>query len=184
MASRHRTNAAPYRTYGSVAYAPVYEGGAVRTPQQGEAARPRPRVRTRERALTRTKVQVREAGEVSIFAVVGFLAVGVLAALLIWSYAQFTMANDQLIATRNTLNDLQDEHIILAAQYEKVFDMARIQEAVGDTMVRPISDQVVYLDLSEPDNVVLYGEGERVPGLAGLWNGIQEIAGKFFAYFR
>ena len=76
MASRHRTNTASYNTYGSVAYAPAYEGGALRNPRE-RTLQPRPKVRTHERtrSLTRTKVRVREAGEVSPFAIVAFLVV-------------------------------------------------------------------------------------------------------------
>ena len=85
MASRRRRTS--YDTYGNVAYAPVYEGNAVRVPRREETLQPKPRVRPREqeRTLTRTRVQVREAGEVSPFAVIGFLAVGIFAALLLWS---------------------------------------------------------------------------------------------------
>lgn len=89
MASRHRSNSiSSYRTYGSVAYAPAYDGSAIRAPGRESTLQPRPkaRPRTREQALTRTKVQVREAGEVSPFAVIGFAAVGVFAALLIFMY--------------------------------------------------------------------------------------------------
>ena len=77
MASRHRSNStSSYRTYGSVAYAPAYDGSAIRAPGRESTLQPRPkaRPRTREQALTRTKVQVREAGEVSPFAVIGFAA--------------------------------------------------------------------------------------------------------------
>lgn len=107
MASRHRTNTASYNTYGSVAYAPAYEGGALRSPKE-RTLQPQPKVRTHERtrSLTRTKVQVREAGEISPFAVVGFLAVGVFAVLVIFSYAQFTVANSQLSSLRSELSDL------------------------------------------------------------------------------
>ena len=63
MAGRRHSNT-QYRTYGSAAYAPAYEGSAVRVPQPGEDVRyaPRPRQRPKERALTRTRVQVREVG--------------------------------------------------------------------------------------------------------------------------
>ena len=73
-----RTNT--YRTPGSVAYAPTYDRNAVRAPGREQVAQPKPRVRPKEKALTRTRVQVREAGQVSPFAVVGFLLVGVFAA--------------------------------------------------------------------------------------------------------
>ena len=82
MATRRRSQLSSYRTYGSVAYAPAYDGTAVRAPRREEVLRPKPRVRPRERGLTRTQAQVREAGQASVFAVIGFLAVGVFAALL------------------------------------------------------------------------------------------------------
>ena len=65
VASRRRSTTG-YDTYGSVAYAPVYDGSAVRVPRREEELQrppqPRTRERTRRRALTRTQVQVREAG--------------------------------------------------------------------------------------------------------------------------
>ena len=184
MASRRRRTS--YDTYGNVAYAPVYEGNAVRVPRREETLQPKPRVRPREqeRTLTRTRVQVREAGEVSPFAVIGFLAVGIFAALLLWSYSQYIVTTDQLVTLRSDLVDLQEENVRLSAQYEKVLDMERIQEAVGDTMVRPTSDQIVYLDLSEPDRVTLYGEDETAQGPLGLWKGLEELFGDLFAYFQ
>ena len=56
MASRHRSNST-YRTYGSVAYAPAYDGSAVRAPGRGvhppaEAQGPSPHSK---RTLTRTR---------------------------------------------------------------------------------------------------------------------------------
>ena len=51
-------------------------------------------------------------------------------------------------------------------------------------MVRPTNDQVVYLDLSEPDSVVLYGEEEMTQGPMGLLKGLEELFGDLFAYFQ
>ena len=186
MASRRSSNRSSYRTYGNVAYAPAYDGSAVRMPGREEPLQPQPKVRPREREriLTRTRVQVREAGEVSPFAVIGFLAVGVFAALLVWSYAQYVITSDQLVTLRGELTQLQEENVVLAAQYEKVFDMERIQEAVGDTMVRPSSDQIVYIDVSEPDHVVLYEDTESTKGPLGFLEGLKDIFGDFFAYLH
>ena len=187
MAS-YRRRTTPYQTYGSVAYAPAYEGSAVRAPGREEVyqpvPRPKEREQTRRKALVRTRVQVREAGQVAPFAVVGFLAVALFAIMLVMSYAQCVVANDQVVSLRSELTDLQDQNVILSAQYERVFDMERIQQAVGDTMVRPTNDQVVYLDLSQPDSVVLYGEEERSTGFAGMLEGLADIAASFVEYFR
>ena len=173
MASRHRSNST-YRTYGSVAYAPAYDGSAVRAPGRESTLQPRPKVRPR----------TREAGEVSPFAVIGFAAVGVFAALLMFSYAQFVVANDAVVTLRNDLKTLQAENVTLSARYEQVFDMERIQAAVGDTMVRPTEEQIVYLDLSEPDSVVLYGEEETASGVRGALQGLKNIVRELTEYFR
>ena len=57
MAVRRR-NTIAYNTYGSVAYAPVYDGSAVRAPRREEefqrAPQPKTRERTRTQSLTRT----------------------------------------------------------------------------------------------------------------------------------
>ncbi len=180
MASRPRNRRPSLKIYGSTAYAPAYDGSAVRAPQ-GEAV-PKPKTRPKEqtRTLTRTRVRVREAGEVAPLSVIGFLAVGVFAALLLWSSAQYMELNDRVAVLRSDLSALQEENVQLSAQYEELFDMERIQAAVGDAMVRPAGDQVVYLDLSEPDSVVLYGEEAGGGVLAAL----EEIADSLAAYFR
>lgn len=180
-----RSQLSSYRTYGSVAYAPAYDGTAVRAPEAGRrCSRPKPRVRPRERVLTRTQVQVREAGQASVFAVIGFLAVGVFAALLLLSYTQYAVLTDQVVTLRSELTTLQTENATLSAEYEKVFDMERIQAAVGDTMIRPTGDQVEYIDLSEPDSVVVYGQEDAKTGIPGLLAGLEEIISSLIEYFR
>ena len=150
MAKSRRRNTTAYSTYGSVAYAPAYDGNAVRAPRREEELRraPRPKQREQVRRHERARVEVRKAGKVSLFAVVGFMAVAVFAVMLVASYAQLSVANDEMVALQRELSELQSQNTILTAQYEKVFDLATIQEAVGDTMVRPTTDQVVYIDLS------------------------------------
>ena len=116
-------------------------------------------------------------------AVVGFLAVAVFAVMLVTSYAQLTVANDEMMSLRKELNGLKSDNATLTAQYEKVFDLATIQEAVGDTMVRPTNDQVVYIDLSEPDTVTVYQEAGPSP-LRSLLNGVKDVFGSVIEYFR
>lgn len=186
MASRRR-NTTVYNTYGSVAYAPAYDGSAVRAPRREEELQHRPQPKQREhvrrKTLTRAQVQVREAGQVAPFAVVGFLAVAVFAALLLMSYVQYTVLNGQMVSLRSEMSTLQQESATLSAQYEKVFDMETIQAAVGETMVRPTSDQVVYIDLSSPDTVVVYGD-ETGSGILGALKEAGQVLGEIVEYFR
>ena len=186
MATRRR-NTTRYATYGSDAYSAMYDGSAVRVPRREEELQPSPRPRQRERVhhqnLTRTQVQVREAGQVAPFAVVGFLAVAVLAALLLFSYAQSTVLNAEVVTLRSELSALKTEHATLNAQYERVFDMEKIEQAVGDTMIRPTKDQAVYIDLSEPDTVVVFG-GDTQGGLLAMLESMGQALSELIEYFR
>ena len=188
MATYRRRNTTTYSTYGSVAYAPVYEGNTVRAPRREEELRrppaPRPKQREQVHRHVRARVEVRPVGAVAPFAVIGFLAVAIFAAMLVTSYAQLTVANDEMVSLRRELSDLQSENVTLSAQYEKVFDLATIQEAVGDTMVKPTGEQVVYIDLSAPDTVTVYEGSSALSGLSGLVEGIKGLFGGIIEYFR
>ncbi len=186
MAADHRRKTR-YDPYGGMAYSPVYDGNAVRAPRREEepyrapAPAPKKQVRRHERA----RVEVRQAGQIAPFAVVGFLAVAVFAALLITSYVQLTVANEEMVSLRRELSQLKEENTTLSAQYERVFDLATIQAAVGDTMVRPTGDQVVYIDLSEPDTVTVYQEASAVgSGLRSILDGAGDVFGSIIEYFR
>ena len=187
MAVNRRRNTTAYKTYGSVAYAPAYEeGNTLRSPRREEELRqaPAPKRREQVRRHERARVEVRQAGAIAPFAVVGFLAVAIFAVMLITSYAQLTVANYEMVSLRSQLADLKSENATLMAQYEKVFDLATIQEAVGDTMVRPTSDQVVYIDLSAPDTVTVYEKEGVGSGFRLLLDGAGDIFGSIIEYFR
>ena len=188
MAANRRRSTTAYSTYGSVAYAPAYDANAARVPRREEelhrAPAPMPRRKEQLRRRERARVEVRQAGQVAPFAVIGFLAVAIFAAMLITSYAQLTVANDEMVSLRRELSDLKSENAALTARYEKVFDLATIQEAVGDTMVRPTSEQVVYIDLSAPDTVVVYQDKSVISGLETVVEGAKDIFGSVIEYFR
>lgn len=152
-----------YSSYGSVAYDPAFDGSAVRVPQGGAVARPR--VLPRERAVARPKVQVRQAGQVSLFAVAGFLTVAVFAALVLLSYVKLTILSDQVVSLRAEYTTLKSEEARLLAQYELAFDLKSIEEAVtaDGRMVKPQSSQIYYMDLSGNDSMVVY-EDESAAG--------------------
>ncbi len=171
-----------YEVYGNVAYDPVWEGGAVAAPapERQEVLRPRPNVRPKERTLARPRVQVREAGKVSPFAVVGFLSIAVMAVMLLMCCVRLTILNDESAHLRNQLSQLQAEEADLLARYELAYDLQTIEAELlaSGAMVRPASDQMVVLDLSEPDNVVVYDQSEPTDGVV---SGIKDFLGDLLA---
>lgn len=186
-AARRRRYNAPRATYGSVAYDLDYADTAARPLRGGEQTRTRPLVRPRERAAVRPKARVREAGAVSPFAVVGFLAVGVFAVLVLMSSIQLTTLSDDIASLKSDLSELEEQEAYLRTQYELAFDLGAIEGAVtaDGSMVKPQAGQILYLDLSEPDSVVLFHEEETpVQGVSGAIQGIEEILGNVVEYFR
>lgn len=171
MAAEARRRSTRYEVYGNVAYDPVWEGGAIAAPapERQEVLQPRPKVRPRERTLARPRVQVREAGAVSPFAVIGFFAVGVMAVLLLMSYVNLTVISDETVQLRSELSALREEEAKLLAQYELAYDWQALetQLVAEGSMVKPGSSQMVVLDLSEPDSVIVYDQTDDASGLLG-----------------
>lgn len=167
MAQEARRRTRRYETYGSVAYAPDWRGNTVPAPEREEVLRPRPHVRPKERTLARPRVQVRQAGKVSPFAVLGFLCVGVLTVLLLMSCVRLAVVSDETAQLRTQLTQLKAEEARLLTQYELAYDLQAIeaQMLADGTMVKPSSNQMVVLDLSEPDNVVVYSQESGSPGV-------------------
>lgn len=175
-----------YRTYRRVGYT-AYDGSAARQLERGaEVLQPRPQVRPRERTAVRPRVQVREAGKVSVFAVAGFLAVGLLAVVLLLSYVKLMVVSDQVVDLRNELTTLQSEEAKLRAQYELAYDLNSIEEQVtaSGSMVSPQHGQVFYVDLSEPDSVEFFQQGNGSTGLSGAADSIRSIGSRILEYFR
>ena len=186
-AARRRRYNTPRANYDSVAYDLDYADTAARPLRGGEQTRTRPLVRPRERAAVRPKARVREAGFVSPFAVVGFLAIGVFAVLVLLSSIQLTTLSVDIAGLKSDLAELEEQENYLRTQYELAFDLASIETAVtaDGSMVKPQAGQILYLDLSEPDSVVLFNEEETpVEGINGAIRGIQDILGNVVEYFE
>ena len=181
-AAKRRTE---YRNYRRVGF-DAYDGSAARQLEGSEVLQPRPQVRPRERSAVRPRVQVREAGKVSVFAVTGFLAVGLLAVLLLFSYVQLTTISQQVVELRSEMTALQSEEAKLRTAYELSYDLSSIEETMtaSGAMVRPQNGQVVYVDLSEPDTVTFFNQDEAVAGLDGMFESVKSIASEIVAYFQ
>ena len=149
MAAEAKRRTTRYEVYGNVAYDPVWEGGSVAAPRREEILHPRPNVRPKERTLARPRVQVREAGMVSPFAVLGFACIGVLAVLLLMSCVRLTVINDETVQLRSQLSRLQEEEAELLTQYELAYDLRAIEAAAigvamgnGQDFVKEAADYV------------------------------------------
>lgn len=124
-------------------------------PRRREEAVPAPRVRSA------AQTQVRERQRVSFLAVLGFLAVAVLAAATLFCYVQLTSLSSDVVALNKELSRLQTENVTLTAQYARMFDLDTVKKAAESAgMAKPGSGQTYYLDLSGGDCAVVYREKE------------------------
>ena len=163
----------------------AYDGSAARQLKGAEVLQPRPMVRPKERVVARPRVRVREAGAVSPFAVAGFLAIGVFLVLLLFSYVNLMTVSQQVIDLQGEMTQLRTEEAKLRAQYELAYDLEGIEESMtaSGAMVKPQNGQTIYVDLSEPDSVVLFSQEEATPGTAGFVDTVKSIVEEIVAYF-
>ncbi|MBQ9648385.1 MAG: hypothetical protein IJV43_08510 [Oscillospiraceae bacterium] len=117
--------------------------------------RPEPRRRVVEAPKRRERIRVSPA------VVLGFAAAAAMVVMLLMSYAQLTAISHEVVRQQKELASLQEEHVKLIARYERTFDLTAIKEAAEATgMAKPSASQIYYVDLSAPDNVVLYERAE------------------------
>lgn len=166
--TKKRSSYDPYRNLGY-----SYDGSAARVLEE-EVQNPRPHVKPRPRPrnydVARPTAVTREAGEVSPFAVLGFATVILLAVMILMNYVTLTTVSSEVVALNNQMNQLKTEETTLLARYELAYDLGAIENAVtsGGTMSRPQPGQIVYVDLTEPDSVVLYEPSQESGGILAM----------------
>ena len=169
-----------YDPYRNIGYA--YDGSAARVLEREEALQPKPRVRPRHKEIARPQVQVRAAGKVSLFAVAGFAAVVVMAVLIIMNYVRLSAISAEVVSLNNEMAQLRSEEATLRARYELAYDLGAIESAVtaDGSMGRPQAGQMIYVDLTEPDSVVRYGQEEKSHTIL---ESVEEVIGNLLSYF-
>lgn len=167
-----------YASYGNVAYDPAY------APERETETEARPLIRQRERVRSRARVMVRPAGYVSPTAVIGFLAVAVVAVMILMSYVRLTAAGNEVVQLRKESSALSEEHSKLLSEYELAFDLKTVEEVATTQvgMTKPQPGQEITMDISEPDSAKVYQKEEGV--FSKLWNSVADAANNIVAFFR
>ena len=183
-------------TYGSMAYKLDYYSDVVAVPQPRVAPMPRtapkaqpkadPQVTTRVRERSRIRVTTRQQQAVAPFAIIGFLAAAAIAVVLLLGNIQLNSLYADNVQLQKQLTTLETEHADLTAQFELKFDQAKLEAAVAadGTLAKPNSNQSVYIDLSEPDNAVVYGSEKQSTGVDGFFKTVGDLFSSVVEYFR
>ena len=120
----------------------------------------------------------------AIPALVGsLLLVAAVVVMVLVSYAQLVVVNDELVGLRSQLDTLKSEETKLMSQYELAYDLQEIenQMTASGKMNSIQSWQTYTLELSEPDSVEYYHASdakERAAAFArDLVTGVKEYFG-------
>ncbi len=161
----------------------TYRGAAPQRRERGTQLHEIPLVRPRrssgQQIHTRVRVNLRQQDALSVLPVVGLAIAAVMFVLIIAGYSRLNSIYAQTVEARDQLTALEQEGKSLSAQYEEIFDKAALEaaiEASGSNLSEIKGNQKVYVDLSEPDNAVVYRPEEE--GLVdhlktllfGLWS--------------
>lgn len=166
--------------YGNLAYDLDREVRERELRHAGEARReavPQPQVRSVSKSLPRQRQRV------SVFSVLGFAAVAVMAVLVLFSYVELTELSSDVVELKSQLSTLETDYVTLSTQYQRMYDLSTVKEvAEAAGMTKPRSSQVYYVDLSGGDSVVVYQqEDSSVLGrlLTSLNHGIYAVVEYF-----
>lgn len=198
MANTKRRQTRPTgQTYGNVAYKLDYYGDVVAAPKTkikpqlravDAAAVPQstPTVNHRPHERTRVRVKVRQQQAVAPFAIAGFIVAAVAAVLLLVGYTRLNSVYSDTVKLNSQLTQLQSEQADLEATYTQVFDMKTLENAVAghSELVKAGANQRLALDLSEPDNAVVYSENQTPTGVAGFFHAVGDLIASAVEYFR
>ena len=159
------------RSQGNLAYNIDYESPLVQPDRQRqqkermdreEVLRRRRKAREQAGRKSRSRYQTRQQDAVAPLGIVGFAAIILLACSVLGFHVKLNEVNQQVVQVRQQLSDLQAREKALAAEYEQTFDMQDIENRMvsSGTMIQPDNSQIVYLELDEPDNAVVFNEDD------------------------
>lgn len=135
------------------------------------------------RAHEHTKARVRPAQHVSPVMVLGAVAVAVLMVMVVLSYVELATISDNVVSMRSQVSELETRQVTLMTQYEQAFDLVSIKEqALAAGMSLPSDSQVYYIDLSDPDNAVVYEQESQ--GVTYVLEQVWESILRAVEYFR
>lgn len=110
------------------------------------------------------------------------LLVAAVVVLILVSYAQLVLVNDELVELRSELSELKSEETKLMSQYELAYDLQEIETQMlsAGKMNKVKNWQTYTLELSEPDSVEYYNASDRAERLTAF---VGELAAGVKEYF-
>ena len=165
--------------------APYLTSTAVPKPQHRELPEERPAVRERppHQKAIQAKPQIHPIS--SGFTVVGLLTAAFLIMLVISGYVQLYEATSEVADLNDELEAVQQEQATLQSQYESKIDLDYVEQVATTQlgMLQPAPNQVVYLDLCEPDHAEIV-KTEQTEHSANIFSALRDGVTGMIGYFR
>ena len=167
---------------GNAAYWMNTKPKIVELPPQQERVERTPQKRSSSQ--TRRKFAVRAQQKISVTAVAGFVVAAMLAVGVLTSHIQLASVYADTVAAQNEIEELEEQHAKLQAEYETIFDVETLKEAAETAgLQEATSGQEVYMELTEPDNAVVYQSNEEQTGIKGYVQAVKSFFAGLGTYF-
>lgn len=129
---------------------------------------PRPIAKPGERINTAVKTKAQPV--VSASTIIGFIMIGVLMFCLVLNYMRLNELNIKVASLQKDYTELKGRAAILRVENEKKYSKIRIEDLAQNLgMTRPTNDQIVYINMSQPDTgVILSGPQRKTDFLNGI----------------
>lgn len=169
-----------YSVYGSAVPKEAPETAAERDRKVRESAEERRREQERQEAVKRAK----EAQSVSVFAVIGYIAVAAMMVFVLSGYIHLTEVSAEITSLKKEISLLETEQRRLSVEYETTFNTNRIAEyATGVLGMTKLSDQNTRIVRMEHDDRAEVLNADDSTGL-GILRAVREAISKFSEYLR
>lgn len=173
-----------YAANGSAAYDRNYL-----TSSAAPELRPRPELPEERVQHRKQTVRVKAKASFSPFVVAGLAMVAVMLFMMISAYVRLYETTAEVSELSESLSELQLEQTTLMSQYESRIDLAHI-EAMAATelgMIKPGSDQTVYVNLAGPDQaeVITNNKSEAAHTIWQAFSeSVEDLLSDLKAYFQ
>jgi len=169
-------------TYGNVAYdfERVRRGYEVEIP----AETVKEPAKVKKAAVKKVYKTAQRTRSISVFSVVGFLAIAVLVVLILLANVQLTEISSNATQARESIAALEQEQAQLLVEYETTFNLNEIRNYAIDKlgMVEAVDGEMVTVGGVSADKAIVLGEASN--GGDNVFSGIKTFLTSIREYFN
>ncbi len=170
-------------TYGSLAYDMERVARPEFDNEEAPSAKPRRKSRESVKVAARPHKKAAVKQNIAPFGVLGLLAAAMMLVLVLMGNVQLAAISAEASKVQNQISDLQNNEAKLKIQYERTFELDKIEQyAVNQLgMIPSSSGRVYYLNASTPDKAEIIHGSDNNPG---VFKSINTFLSRVVEYFK